>query len=172
MKHWLSDIDGVLIDSRELVRESYWRVGISMPLEAWGHPWKTWLPAAVGSYDLAAKLHARKTEEYVDVLKSGAVRKNALPFARIVSALESTSSNSVYYVTGAADEVAKTILTELDLNVDALLGSGVSTDERFGIMRSIDDTGTYIDDRFEGHRPAMLAGWGFIWAKQDWHWKP
>lgn len=170
MKYWLSDIDGVLIDSRELVVESYRRIGVNMPLDAWGHPWKTWLPGAVGSYDLAAKLHAKKTEEYVEVLKSGAVRKNALPFAQIAAALESTSTNTVYYVTGAAEPVALTILSELGLKTSNLLGSGVSTDERLRIMRNIHDSGTYIDDRFEGHRPAQLAGWDFIWAKQDWHW--
>jgi phosphoglycolate phosphatase-like HAD superfamily hydrolase len=171
MKYWCSDIDGVLIDSRELVRESYKHIGVDMPLEAWGHPWNTWLPGAVGSYELAEQLHATKTREYVKVLKSGAVKRNALPFAQIMAALEQRNDTQVFYVTGATQEVADTILSELGLNNHALLASSISTDDRLMIMQNISDTGTYVDDRIEGHRPAMLAGWDFIWAKQEWHWK-
>jgi phosphoglycolate phosphatase-like HAD superfamily hydrolase len=171
MEYWCSDIDGVLIDSRELVRESYKHVGVDMPNEAWGHPWKTWLPDAVGSHELATELHERKTSEYVQVLKSGAVQRNALPFARVMSLLERQDDTSVFYVTGATREVAETILSELGLNVENLLAAGVSTDERLEIMQSIAPTGTYVDDRIAGHRPAALAGWNFVWASQDMCWK-
>jgi phosphoglycolate phosphatase-like HAD superfamily hydrolase len=116
MSIWCSDIDGVLIDSKALVRESYKAVGIDMPIEAWGHPWQTWLPAAVGSLELAKQLHNQKTDAYIDVLLSGAVGENALPFAQIARALERDPVTSVYYVTGATNRAAVAILRELGLN--------------------------------------------------------
>lgn len=171
MKYWCSDIDGVLIDSRELVHESYRRVGVNMPESAWGHPWKTWLPAAVGSYDLAKQLHDEKTKEYIEVLKSGTVPINALPLAHVMTALEQRDDTQVYYVTGASLPVAQIILSELGLNTDALLAAGISTDDRYDIMKTISSSGTYVDDRVEGRYPALRAGWDFVWAKQEIFWK-
>lgn len=170
MQYWCSDIDGVLIDSRELVRQSYRNVGVIMPDEAWGHPWRTWLPDAVGSLDKAESLHARKTEAYIDVLASGAVVEHALPFASIAVALQASPGVRVFYVTGAAEPVAKTILTELGLDPEALLAAGISTDDRLEVLKSIAATGTYIDDRQEGREPALAAGWKFIWAQQEVKW--
>lgn len=167
---WCTDIDGVLIDSRELVKESYRSVGIEMPIEAWGHPWKQWLPAFVGSYEDAEKLHTKKTEMYVDVLKSGAVRDSALPFAMIARALERDPVSQVYYVTGAAEKTAITILSELGLNPKNLIASSIATTPRADILKKLSPYGVYVDDRIEGQVPAQDAGWKFIWAKQDWHW--
>jgi FMN phosphatase YigB (HAD superfamily) len=171
MAIWCSDIDGVLVDSRELVRESYLAVGIEMPVQAWGHPWQTWLPAAVGSLEKAKELHVEKTKKYVETLKSGAARKHSLPFADIARSLERDPACAVYYVTGAAHDTAVTILNELGLKAENLVGSGVSTSEREAIFRTLGPTGVYIDDRIEGQSPAHAAGWEFIWAKQDWPWK-
>lgn len=167
---WCCDIDGVIVDSKVLVRESYKAVGIDMPIEAWGHPWKTWLPAAVGSYELAEQLHKKKTDAYVDVLLSGAARESALPFTQIVRALERDRGTKVFYVTGAAHKAAVAILNELGLRVENLLASSVTTAEREQLLKSIADTGVYVDDRIEGQAPAHAAGWRFIWAKQDWQW--
>lgn len=167
---WCFDIDGVLVDSKVLVRESYKAIGIDMPIEAWGHPWQTWLPAAVGSYELAEELHKKKTDAYVDVLLSGAARESALPFARIVKALERDPATEVFYVTGAAHKAAVAILSELGLNAENLLASSVTTAAREELLKGIAETGVYVDDRIEGQSPAHAAGWRFIWAKQDWQW--
>jgi FMN phosphatase YigB (HAD superfamily) len=171
MTIWCSDIDGVLVDSRELVRESYAAVGVEMPVQAWGHPWQTWLPNALGSLEKARELHAEKTKKYVETLKNGAAIKHKLPFADIARALERDPACLVYYVTGAANDTALTILTELGLNHKNLVGHGVSTTEREAVFRKLGSRGVYIDDRIEGQAPAHAAGWDFIWAKQDWPWK-
>ena len=170
MSIWCSDIDGVLIDSKALVRESYKAVGIDMPIEAWGHPWQTWLPAAVGSLELAKQLHNQKTDAYIDVLLSGAVRDNALPFAGIARALERDPVTSVYYVTGATNRAAVAILRELGLDSEKLIASSATTADREQLLKNLAPSGVYIDDRIEGQAPAHAAGWSFIWAKQDWSW--
>jgi FMN phosphatase YigB (HAD superfamily) len=167
---WCCDIDGVLVDSKVLVRESYKAVGIDMPIEAWGHPWKTWLPSAVGSYEVAEELHRKKTDAYIDVLMSGAARDSALPFARIAKALERDPVTKVFYVTGATHRAAVTILTELGLNAANLVAASVTTAEREELLKGIAPKGVYVDDRIEGQAPAHAAGWHFIWAKQDWLW--
>jgi hypothetical protein len=171
MATWCSDIDGVLVDSRSLVIESYKYVGIDMPMQAWGHPWQTWLPSAVGSHEKARELHEKKTEAYIEVLRAGAALKNALPFAEILRALEHDMRARVFYVTGAAKATATVILQELGLNADNLVAASVTTDARKEILESLDSSGVYIDDRIEGKGPAEEAGWDFIWAKQDWRWK-
>jgi hypothetical protein len=163
---WCSDIDGVIVDSRELVLESYARVGIQMPPEAWGHPWQTWLPGAVGSYEAAEKLHKEKTEKYIEVLRSGAAIKAALPFSGILRALERDPACEVYYITGAAELTAITILQELGLNFKNLLAASMTTGDRTAELLKVSPYGTYIDDRIEGQAAADKAGWSFIWAKQ------
>jgi FMN phosphatase YigB (HAD superfamily) len=171
MAIWCSDIDGVLVDSRELVRESYAAVGVDMPAQAWGYPWETWLPAAVGSLEKAKELHDEKTRKYVETLKSGAAREYSLPFAGVARSLERDPACTVYYVTGAAHDTAIAILNELGLKAENLVGSGVSTSEREAIFRALGPTGVYIDDRIEGQAPAHAAGWEFVWAGWEWPWK-
>jgi FMN phosphatase YigB (HAD superfamily) len=169
---WCFDIDGVLIDSRWIVKESYKRAGVDMPNEAWGHPWQTWLPALAGSYDAAVDIHTRKTATYVDTLRTnGVVNRCELPFAMIARALERDVLADVYYVTGASHEAATTILDELGLDSSKLLGSSVTTADRESIFKKLSGRGVYVDDRIEGQVPATAAGWNFIWAKQDWSWK-
>lgn len=169
---WCTDIDGVLIDSKELVQQAYRDVGIEMPFEAWGHPWGQWLPAFVESYDDAKVIHEKKTKAYVNLLKGGAVAANALPFSQIVRALERDTMSDVYYVTGAAQDAALTILDELGLNTGKLVASSIGTNPRGAVLKSLSPYGIYVDDRIEGQSPAIEAGWKFIWAKQDWntHW--
>lgn len=171
MAVWCSDIDGVLVDSRSLVIDSYKYVGVTMPLQAWGHPWQTWLPAVAGSHEEAQRLHDMKTKAYIEVLRGGAAVKNALPFAELLRALEHDMRAQVFYVTGAAKATAIVILQELGLNSDNLVAASATTDSRKEILRSLHVTGVYIDDRIEGKGPAEEAGWDFIWAKQDWRWK-
>ena len=59
------DVDGVLVDTRELVVQAYRDVGVEMPENAWGLPWHEWLPALVGDDGRAAELHREKTRRYV-----------------------------------------------------------------------------------------------------------
>ena len=167
---WCSDIDGVLVNSRHLVKEAYAKVGVNMPDEAWGHPWQMWLPSVVGSLGDARKAHDEKTLVYVDVIKSGAAVENKLPYADVLLALEAMFPGDVSYVTGAAHDAAEAILESLKLTPSQLLASSVSTSERSAILKSIDETGVYIDDRIDGQAPAREAGWKFVWARQEWPW--
>jgi len=168
MTVWCSDIDGVLVNSREMVIESYKLVGVDMPIQAWGQPWHVWLPSAVRSYDVALELHKQKTEAYAEMLKNGAAVSNKLPFAEILMALEKRNGTQVFYVTGAAREAGTAVLWALGLNSKNLVAVNATTQEREGVFRELAPTGVYIDDRIEGQAPATAAGWSFIWAKQDW----
>lgn len=167
---WCSDIDGVLVNSRHLVREAYSKVGVNMPDEAWGHPWQMWLPSVTGSLENARKAHSEKTLVYVDVIKNGAALENKLPYADILLSLEAMFPGDVTYVTGAAKDAAEAVLEALRLTPSALLASSVSTSERAAILKEVANTGVYIDDRIDGQAPAREAGWKFVWARQEWPW--
>lgn len=40
---YVFDLDGTLIDTQKAVREAYRIIGVEMPADAWGRPWKEWL---------------------------------------------------------------------------------------------------------------------------------
>lgn len=62
------DLDGCLIDSKKAVCEAYKHVGIEMPEDAWGKPWREWLPKESGSFTKAMNDHLGKNLAYRDMI--------------------------------------------------------------------------------------------------------
>lgn len=52
------DLDGVLLDTREIVRRSYLLAGVHMPHDAWGRPWQEWCDEEV--HDLKNELYVHE----------------------------------------------------------------------------------------------------------------
>jgi phosphoglycolate phosphatase-like HAD superfamily hydrolase len=161
---WAFDIDGVLIDSRELVEQAYLNAGVALPEEAWGVSWRRWLIDLVGSEEEALEVHRRKQESYATLLR---IRGSAyaLPGAALANALIDVNAD-VYFVTAASRASALQVLTVLDLPEERLVGTELTTEQRMDLLRDIKTTNesrsyTYIDDRLEGQRIAQDAGWGF-----------
>ena len=106
------DLDGVLIDSRLMVQQAYEKVGVTMPSEAWGHPWHEWLPNIVGFKD-AARIHREKTMTYMAM-----VRKDDIPTLPPFEVMRQTRKNGlgdVAVLTGASRTSTEFILTKLGM---------------------------------------------------------
>lgn len=98
------DLDGVLVDSREAVRRAYRKVGIEMPLGAWGKPWQEWLPQACGGDPhLAKRVHDMKTLEYAT---NGVYDVRPLPPLDLMHRLDVDGIARVGVITGASRDAA------------------------------------------------------------------
>lgn len=102
------DVDGVLVDSRQAVYESYREAGIEMPDDAWGKPWYQWLP------------HVTKNPSGIHELKNAAyLRRIAnLPLlsgADVAQRLVKDKSCKVAFVTGASRSATEGILRRCNL---------------------------------------------------------
>ena len=55
-------MDETLIQSKDVVVKLYKELGVDMPEDAWGKPWREWLPEAMGMPEFEAEfLHTEKT---------------------------------------------------------------------------------------------------------------
>lgn len=162
---WVFDVDGVLADTRECVREAYAVAGVEQPDDVWGISWKLWLPAIVG--DRAAEVHAAKQEAYAALLQRGGARR--LPGADMAEALFD-AGHHVYFVTAASRASAAAVLRSLVLPVDYLEGWELTAAQRteklirLKTMLDFARAHTYVDDREEGAKIAADAGYLFTHA--------
>ena len=63
------DLDGVIVDTEQAVREAYKIAGVDMPEDAWGRGAGNWLEEAAGSPERAAAAHLMKQEVYPRMLE-------------------------------------------------------------------------------------------------------
>ena len=146
------DMDGTLVDSRDAVRASYADVGITMPDDAWGKPWRHWLPQLCSrSTELAQEVHQNKNEAYMR--RIGQVRP--LPLARSLALLHGRIGMRTAVVTGASHAAAHHILTKI-------IGVAIEPEEHgvllsteqdlsgkahaIAAFASVHDEGIYYDD--------------------------
>lgn len=138
------DFDGVLVDSREVVEESYRRAGVEMPKENWGIPGLAWLPE-----ETRAETYRLKSLWYKALI--GAAPE--LPPAQVARLLNPG------LLTGAIPE-ASTRVQRLGINFK-WEEYGHSTESKTRVLRSM-APGIYIDDLPLGAAIARNAGWEFI----------
>lgn len=142
------DIDGVIIDSKEMVREAYRRVGVTMPESAWGKPWMDWLPKSVSVPRHAYRVHSAKNAEYFDLIKNdGLITLPGNDFAHMV---RSEGIGDVMFLTGASQRSAELILETLGHGYKSILGHSKSREGKIAaLLRHKNRTGgriVYIDD--------------------------
>lgn len=103
------DMDGVIADTREAVREAYRQVGVEMPDEAWGRPAHEWV---------SERQHLLKQQIYPQVLTAVGVRR--LAGAQVISWLQ-RDGYRVAVVTNAAYQSATAVLSRAEVTPDALI---------------------------------------------------
>lgn len=141
------DIDGTLADTRPLVVEAYRRVGVLMPSNAWGVPWRNWLPALAGE-DCEA-VHAAKNEEYMRILQRESPRP--LPSCTLAAELgfHPVRPIAVAFVTGSSRRAADAVLRAIRLPPGWLVGSEMTPTEKARLMTLLQPGAVLVDDDHE-----------------------
>lgn len=141
------DLDGTLVNTQELNRLAYEKVGITIPSDAWGKRWQDWLIDIVGDDLLEARrIHEQKSDVYFTLLHNSSVRTLELPATRVARDIYLRGNNVTYCLTAAAMRTARLILDRLGLHI--LLASNLSYKDRHNILDTSSHTHqiTYVDD--------------------------
>jgi phosphoglycolate phosphatase-like HAD superfamily hydrolase len=107
------DMDGVLFDTKNAVREAYNAVGLNAD-NAKGRTWREWLIPKYG-VDTAYRLHRNKNERYIELIERGAV--DTLPAFRdmvygIDKALHNGVPSNIGIATSASKEATRALLKQ------------------------------------------------------------
>lgn len=158
------DVDGVLIDSYELVREAYSRAGVVMSEWAWGLHWKQWLPNVAGTMDEAIRVHDLKNDIYTEMLSDG--EGDELAGAEVARRL-TTEGYSVAACSSASDDAIKAILKRVNISIPYV--SAAPKDKGWGIIKLMNivfagpRNTVYTDDiDYNGHLAAGESGAHFV----------
>lgn len=124
------DLDGVLIESKPLVRLAYLRAGVVLDDESWtsvwGLSWAEWLPKLVGGAFEARQLHEAKNRAYARILREAKLpTTTALKYFR-----ELCEEDVTPYIVTCASEVAAGLVTSRLGLVPMQLHAGVSVQEK------------------------------------------
>jgi phosphoglycolate phosphatase-like HAD superfamily hydrolase len=144
------DLDGTLIDTRELNHRAYQLAGVDIPDYAWGMRWQSWLPNLVGSLEHAEKLHRKKINIYSDLLQSTDLKCLELPPAQLARMLNRQVGRvSVQVLTAASSQTTNVILNALGVKTDSLAFNLSYEAKKLALQSSVFaayDSVTYIDD--------------------------
>lgn len=138
------DLDGVIIDTMELVRECYMRAGVIPPDDILSHPGHKWLFEQVGTGDVSA-VYARKNKNYLTELARGRV-KLLPPFW---TAVKLASVGYTTIVLSAAPKGTEKILPAvLPVWPFKRIHCGILAEEKMSVL-NLDPhaCGVYIDDQ-------------------------
>lgn len=145
---WL-DVDGTVVDTRELNRTAYAEIGVEYPDDAWGNRWEHWLPRVTG-YPLEAceVLHRAKMEVYLTLISKTDLRELLLPPGRLAYAHLVRGRGPVRYLTAGSARTATVLLARLGIlgRLDAEL---VYTARRKVLLHEATLESVYIDDRLD-----------------------
>ncbi|MFI7123105.1 hypothetical protein [Amycolatopsis sp. NPDC049868] len=142
------DVDGVLVDTYEIVRQAYARVGVDIHDRRWGVAWQTWLPEYCDDdLDRARSLHDRKTEAHLDLLNR--VTVNTLSGAKVAESLRS-SGWTVKLITAGTREVVHSTFSSVNPSwIGLLAGTDLDpTGKRRALEHISPSGGVYIDDNY------------------------
>lgn len=151
------DVDGVLVDSKQLVMDCYRRAGVRMPDEAWGLPWHTWLDDA--------RAHDKKNRYYLE-----AIDKGALPLLDGTGlVLELIAADvPLGFATGSSLEAFVSVLKASGIQRAIETRSsnvkwqvGCARDDKVQTLLSWHTKG-YVDDRLVGRSIAIEVGCEFV----------
>lgn len=143
------DVDGTIVNTRELNIEAYLSVGVVMPPTAWGTRWQNWLPGVVGDLGTAAQLHTQKVKNFTEMLRSCDLWDITLPAAEIARELIETLTVEVQFLTAASLPTARLILQKLMLNApvaDNLPYEAKKAHLEHSLRSADYHTVTYVDD--------------------------
>lgn len=141
------DVDGTLVNTRELNRLAYESVGVSIPDDAWGKPWHEWLPRVTGlrSHDACA-LHSTKIKRYEAALIDVNPAELELPPGRLAREL-SHGDHGQYNVVllSAGSRTTVNAITRI-IDVHPLeTHARLPLVDRLGVLTAL-GSGVYVDD--------------------------
>lgn len=142
------DVDGTVLDTRELNRRAYEEVGVQVPEHAWGLRWEAWLPTTSG-YELEAAevLHRAKVEVYLRMLETVDLRALLLPPGRLAHVHLARSLGPVRYLTASSARTATVLLARL--GILGRVEANLSFERRAELLRDLPDGTPYVDDRLD-----------------------
>lgn len=169
--HVVFDLDGVLIDTEDVVARCYIAAGAIPPYPILAHEGSTWLVDQVGE-ERAQVIKSRKNQTYVNFIRSGAASFMQGAFAARQLAHE---GHRVHIMSGAP---SGTIAALRELWVDRLHGGwpfgltfdGMKTPDKMKAIRLINERstgvfGAYVDD--QDKFIDLPANWRFVHFKDE-----
>lgn len=162
------DIDGTLIDNKQLVRQAYELAGVKLSDEEWarcfGQPFSHWIiEHCSGNYEEVWRIHREKNRWYhklLDNLKSDS--KRVLPPTELARELLS-AQRVVHFVTGASNVAAASVMDFLGFGTvpPGFVSAALSITEKITcVMRlgavHIDDDERIINGLHEAQYPLAV----------------
>jgi hypothetical protein len=141
-----SDVDGTVVDTRELNRYAYRLAGIEIPDLAWGRTWYEWLPGLVGDLREAVRIHDEKIRVYSELVDECNAGKLALPMTWVLQDATLAELDTCC-LTASSLRTARTLLERL--NVTSPLVASLSYERRLETLRGLlraDAPLVYVDD--------------------------
>lgn len=150
MTTYAFDLDGTLVDTREAVRQAYLCAGVSMPDEAWGLPWETWLedPAA----------HDRKNAAYPDCLRRYAVKLPLLDVCRRLGGV---------VITGASAGAVSAIKVAFDCPDLAVALTGARRAEKLDFLQTVAAASQTMLDLVQSNNDGLPAKFRGVYVDDD-----
>jgi phosphoglycolate phosphatase-like HAD superfamily hydrolase len=166
--HVAFDLDGVIADTRGLVKRAYDIVGVDMPDYAWGLSWQEWLPQVIKvGGELARQTHQAKCEIYRTLcLTPGAVPPG--PAFELFQILAHDKERfDVGIITNASPPAAVSVMRGMDISPTFLWASGQTNSLKSDFLRRKAPRGIYLDDMHAGKVICIAADWKFVrvWPK-------
>jgi phosphoglycolate phosphatase-like HAD superfamily hydrolase len=149
------DLDGVLVDTREAVRQAYKDAGVIMPDDAWGKPWQSWLIEMCSDYRTAMLVHAEKDVQYKRLIEHNCVQ--LLPPMVLLRTLHQSGVVKVGVATGASESATGELTRRFHISDVPVYGTSMTPEAKALILPGVAPFGVYIDD----HK-VEIPGWRTI----------
>lgn len=146
------DLDGVLIDSEDLVRECYEKAGANPPPDFFGKTFKEW--ALVDGMPLSElnKIHAKKTELYFEAIKQG--RLKAGPMMDLYQKIK--DNETTHIMTGASYQTCTVMVQHFNLRPAARVHCSHSLEMKIAAMNREAPQGGVMFEDITAHYYEML----------------
>ena len=126
---YVFDLDGTLVDTRQAVVEAYRAIGVEMPEDAWGKPYREWLPQPKW------QLHEQKAVVYPTTLAR---------FGKKLGLYDFVKAKGYPVLTGASYSATLTIQREW--GVLNIVGYGMRLEQKAYQLNKNFPHCTYVDD--------------------------
>lgn len=142
------DVDGTLVDTRDLSIEAYHAVGVKPPADSWMSPWREWLTRYfAGDRRRAEATYRRKTKIYEQMLANCDITFYWMVPALVARELcHGTYGNvDIHILTGGAQVTTDVILRKLDIH-PKVVRCGLNYADRAAFLADVPPGTLYLDN--------------------------